>query len=489
MRRTFRMLCGLLIFFAYIYSTSCGGGGSGGGGGAVGTTYYADTDGDGFGDPASSRVLTSAQAGFILDNTDCDDADMLVNPGGVESCDGVDNDCDGQIDESVKSTYYRDGDGDGYGNASSTTQSCTTPAGHVSDQTDCNDGDAAINPGLNEVCDNKDNDCDGQIDESVKSTYYRDGDGDGYGTSNSSTQSCAQPSGYALDSSDCNDGDAAIHPGATELCDNQDNDCDGFVDTGLTQQCYMGPPGTVGIGVCAAGSQSCNGGVWGSCTGQVIPSSEICDGADNDCNGMIDETFDLMTDGDHCGICGNSCPSNSCAPAPTCFNGTCIDAGVVVITEIMIHPSSTDDADGEWIELFNPTAADIDISGWNLYDDVADSHQIATAAPVVIPAGGYAVLAINDDAASNCGVTAVYQYSNFNLSNGLDDEVVLEAGGCEVDRVNYNAIFALQGSAKELDSTMLDAISNDILVNWCDAAAPMTCGDTGTPGGPNITCP
>jgi hypothetical protein len=147
-------------------------------------------------------------------------------------CDGKDNDCDGLIDEGVTNTYYRDADGDNYGNAAMSTQACTAPAGYVANNTDCNDSDATIYPGAAEVCDSKDNDCDGLTDEEATLTFYRDADGDGFGNATVTTQACAVPAGYVTNNTDCNDSNAAIYPGATEACDGIDNDCDGTTDEG-----------------------------------------------------------------------------------------------------------------------------------------------------------------------------------------------------------------------------------------------------------------
>ena len=83
-----------------------------------------------------------------------------------------------------------------------------------------------------EICDGIDNDCDGEIDENVQRTFWLDGDGDGFGTSANPVLACTAPSGYVSNDGDCNDGNAAIFPGATELCDGIDNDCDGEVDEG-----------------------------------------------------------------------------------------------------------------------------------------------------------------------------------------------------------------------------------------------------------------
>ncbi|MBK7426240.1 MAG: T9SS type A sorting domain-containing protein [Saprospiraceae bacterium] len=164
---------------------------------------------------------------------DCNDGNAAINPGATEVCDGIDNDCDSQIDEGLTFlTYYPDLDGDGYGTGAGQSL-CEDPGtGYASLGGDCNDGNAAINPGATEVCDGIDNDCDSQIDEGLTFlTYYPDLDGDGYGTG-AGQSLCEDPgTGYATLGGDCKDGNAAINPGATEVCDNEDNDCDGLFDT------------------------------------------------------------------------------------------------------------------------------------------------------------------------------------------------------------------------------------------------------------------
>jgi hypothetical protein len=128
--------------------------------------------------------------------------------------------------------WYKDADGDGY--TDGTTQvSCKQPTGYVSQaQTgDCDDGDSNINPGRAEICDSKDNNCNGQIDEGVLLVFYKDADGDGY-TDGTTQVSCKQPTGYVsqAQTGDCDDGDSSINPGRAEICDSKDNNCNGQID-------------------------------------------------------------------------------------------------------------------------------------------------------------------------------------------------------------------------------------------------------------------
>jgi len=147
--------------------------------------------------------------------------------GGNESAQS-DQDCATTLESFV---WYRDADGDGYGDRNDSINSETQPEDYVSDNTDCNDNDRNIYPGATETCNGIDDDCDGSIDEGVLNTYYRDADGDEYGNASNTTQACTRPSGYVTDSSDCNDNDGSIHPGATEICDDGvDQDCDGAID-------------------------------------------------------------------------------------------------------------------------------------------------------------------------------------------------------------------------------------------------------------------
>ncbi|RKG77780.1 RCC1 domain-containing protein [Corallococcus terminator] len=198
------------------------------------SVWYRDQDGDGYGLASQAVQACARPTGYSPAAGDCDDAHPGFHPSATEVCDGLDNDCDGQVDEGVSTqAWYRDADGDGFGDGSQAVQSCRQPSGYVANTVDCNDASAAIKPGASEVCDGLDNDCDTQVDEGTLGTWYRDADGDGYGNLNQSTQACSQPTGYVANAGDCNDGSASTWPGAFEVCDGADNNCNGSVDEGL----------------------------------------------------------------------------------------------------------------------------------------------------------------------------------------------------------------------------------------------------------------
>jgi len=105
---------------------------------------------------------------------DCNDNNPAVHPGATEVCNSIDDNCDTQIDEGVKTTFYADADNDTYGNPAITASACTAPGGFVANNTDCNDSNASIKPGATETCNNIDDNCNTQIDEGVKIVFYAD---------------------------------------------------------------------------------------------------------------------------------------------------------------------------------------------------------------------------------------------------------------------------------------------------------------------------
>jgi MYXO-CTERM domain-containing protein len=198
------------------------------------STWYEDADSDGYGNASVDDVECTQPSGYVADNTDCDDTVASTYPGADEYCNGTDDDCDGDTDEDTAVdaiTWHEDADSDGYGNAAVTDVECAQPSGFVEDNTDCDDTVASTYPGADEYCNGIDDDCDTVIDEDDAVdvvTWFTDADSDGYGNPSSSDIDCDQPSGMVEDDTDCDDTDASVYPGATELeYDGIDQDCDG----------------------------------------------------------------------------------------------------------------------------------------------------------------------------------------------------------------------------------------------------------------------
>jgi Putative metal-binding motif len=202
---------------------------------------------------------------------DCDDENPDVNPDVTEVCgNGIDDNCNDQIDESP------DDDGDGV---------------HLCDG-DCDDHDPDVHPGAVEVCDGKDNDCNGKCDDGF------DADGDGYTVCGSRIR----PDGTCRPAAvDCNDNDPTIHPGAAEVCDGKDNDCNGLCDDGATidvdgdgfTSCgtlaglVPGPGGICGAPTSALAD--CHDEGASSTAPMIFPfAHEICDGKDDNCDGTLE---------------------------------------------------------------------------------------------------------------------------------------------------------------------------------------------------------
>ena len=96
---------------------------------------------------------------------DCDDSNSEINPGEIETCDGLDNNCDGTIDEGTMTWFYADEDGDGWGDEADALEACEAPDGRVKQAGDCDDRDGEVSPAAAETCDGQDNNCDGAVDE------------------------------------------------------------------------------------------------------------------------------------------------------------------------------------------------------------------------------------------------------------------------------------------------------------------------------------
>ena len=212
---------------------------------------------------------------------DCDDSDPTIHPGAEEVCDGIDQDCDGEVDEGTQIALFEDADGDGFGGGGEPVLVCEAGEGLSLEDTDCDDGDTSVHPGAEETCDGIDEDCDGDVDEEAVdavswyadadedgsgsdvevvvaceapqgmvaeagdcddadpeaaefATWYLDEDDDGFGALDSEEWTCGQPEGTVADATDCDDADPTVYPGAEEVClDGVVNDCEGSLEEAM----------------------------------------------------------------------------------------------------------------------------------------------------------------------------------------------------------------------------------------------------------------
>jgi hypothetical protein len=177
-------------------------------------------------------------------------------------------------------------------------------------------------------------------------------------------------------------------------------------------------------------------------------------------------------------------------PNPVCGVIIELSPGDLVITEWMAEPLAVDGEVGEWIEVYNPTAAALDLYGLVLRDRGSEFHTISDH--VVVPSQGLVVLGQSDEEEDNGGVAVDYEYGAAIRLGNDDDEIVLESAGVTVDEVSYDAgvLFPdLPGASVQLGSDSLDALSNDEGSAWCLGSSPYGAGDLGTPGSPNAACP
>ena len=262
------------------------------------TTWYQDSDADGYGNDAVTISACDRPAGYSPLRGDCLDSNAAIHPNGTEVCNGFDDDCDTKIDEGFNN------DGDGF----------TTCGG------DCNDSDATMYPGAPQLCDGKNNDCSSPGWPAVPANEAN-ADGDGY-------RICA---------GDCNDLNNTVYPGAPQVCDGRNNDCSDPSWPAL-------PPSELdadadGFRVC---QNDCNDG-----NASVHPgANEVCNTFDDDCDGIFDEGAGNVVDGDGDGIRG-ACDNCATVPNPGQQDADADGRGNACDNCITVANPSQTDSDGD----------------------------------------------------------------------------------------------------------------------------------------------
>jgi len=389
-----------------------------------------------FGSSDKGLSLTYYSTGTtIKNNTLCSCSSYDIYTDDVGSNDFLTNYCSDSSPGGLCSsrTYYYDGDDDGYGNDSVTMTAGCPPSGYVMVGGDCNDTNPDMFPGNPEVCDGYDNDCNGEVDDGLPTyTYYADSDGDTYGNPDSSYDTChsTPDSGYVTDNTDCNDSNPDINPGETEVCNGVDDNCDGNINEGFDSDSDT---------YTTCGYSTIDGSFTGiDCDDDnfnVNPGkTEACNGVDDNCDGRIDEGFDLDGDGytlcgyntttgvfigvdcdettydDPAGVtcptdpndCDSGCPGDGTSACAICINPghtvECCDDGV--------DNNCNGQVDGDDVGGCTPLGVDIndlDGDGYNTYIDCNDLN------PDVHPGAEEICNGIDD----NC---------NYQIDEGFDDD-------------------------------------------------------------------
>ncbi|MBO6933515.1 MAG: putative metal-binding motif-containing protein [Deltaproteobacteria bacterium] len=255
-------------------------------------------------DPATTGARDRDRDGYLddgctLDGTglDCNDLDASISPASSEVCNGVDDDCDGDVDEGVSVEGFVDADADGRGDAERPMRACPGSVRFSLYGDDCDDSDPSVQPTQNEICDGLDNDCDEATDEDASAVlWYEDADGDGYGALYGERRiSCDPIDGFSLLPTDCDDSLDTVSPVGVEACNARDDDCNGSADFAV------GGDGEDddrdGVADVSCGGTDCNDRRAEIAEG----SAELCNGQDDDCDSRVDEGVDATdwyVDGD-----------------------------------------------------------------------------------------------------------------------------------------------------------------------------------------------
>ncbi len=429
--------------------------------GATGCTMvYPDGDGDGYGlTPAGTCLCAVPPTGYAVQSGDCNDQASAAHPGAAEICDGVDNNCNGQIDESGAQgcvQYFLDIDADGYGDASQSQCTCATTGNFTATKSgDCNDQALAIHPGALESCDGKDNNCDGQIDEAGAqgcTIYAPDSDGDNFGAVGDTQCLCTPGAVYNnTKATDCNDQNKAIHPGVDEVCDGVDNNCDGVTDPNSSDGCKNGYLDQDGDGygtyqavpICTCSPAPGYASLGGGCNdGNAIVhpgATEICNGLDDDCNGAIDGngagncvTYYNDADNDGFGVGAGFC---MCAPFGTLSATAGADCNDNKAAIYPTAPEVCNDVDDNC-----NSQTDEGVKATYYADGDNDGYGVGVGSVLCAANGTYKVTANGDcnDGSANVHPNAVETCNSLDDNcNGQTDEGLAGSYYADVDKDGY----------------------------------------------------
>lgn len=402
---------------------------------------WPDRDFDLHGDESAESVMLCAGAhGYAIVNDDCDDDAPNVHAAQVDICDGIDNDCDGLTDEAPAAVlWYADLDYDGFGDSTDYIESCSPQPGRVLRGGDCDDNNRNINPSIREECNGVDDDCNGLLDAEVPGEpgNFEDDDADGL-----YDVSCGGP--------DCDDLDPNTFPGATEICDLRDNDCDTTVDEEEAMgRWFVDQDGdSFGTGEPVMSCVPIEGHVSqdGDCednNANIRPNAhEVCNEVDDNCNDDIDEGVmrnAYFLDGDGDGL-GTGEPIFACVAPPghVAEGGDCDDTD-----ENITLPLWYEDGDQDGFGAGVAVGACSMPSGYtNNADDCDDTSETISPYGVEICNGiddNCNMLIDNDDFMSNglCRLDNAAAACVFgacvisSCSAGFDDCDMMSANGCE----------------------------------------------------------
>lgn len=333
----------------------------------------------------------------------------------------------------------------------------------------------------------------------------------------------ADSDGVCPEDGDCDDTNPNIVPGGREVCNGQDDNCNGVVDEGMTD--------VDGDGICDGEDVEECDGVDNDGDGMVdedfgdadadgladCVDTEECDGRDNNGDGVIDEGFD--SDGDTFTQCGEvsgenvDCDDDNEMVYPGAteesdeLDNDCdglIDedswaVGDLLITELMVNPNNVADNLGEWIELHNNSSRTVYLNGLVIQSGTGENHQISADSPWALEAGGFVALGASGDIYANGGVALDYVYERLVLTNEGDevsvwlfDETSEGNTATMLDQVYWsddNGFPTGSGASMSLEPLFWSTVDNDEGVNWCLASLSWTGdSDFGTPGEANEPC-